>query len=1363
MKRIMMILVCISLTLMSFGPVISLSEPIKPNFYNEDGQKAPNAIETRYSPNKIIVDINGMGDHTTITSALENASDGDTIYVLEGEYQERLTINKSVSIIGAGSDITTINGIDKGDVITILADLVKISNIRIINFWGATGNKGILMNGFSNLTVKNCNISYCRSGLTISGDNNLIKNNIFTDNKDGIYLNGYGSKIIRNIFTTTIDDSICAENSDYTKPWNEVSYNYIKGGERGIRSTGKNILSHNSISYVTKDGMFIVSNSDGNYIRNNSLINNIEGIDVEGGYDSYIENNTVINSEYGIGLGTFGGARTLSGNVLLYNDRAIGLGFGNVDFFNQNFLYENDEGISFHISHNSNVFDNCIMNTTSWAIFITDFTQSPHYPSNNNLFFNNSFIDNDVEGQQVIADATANFWHNPTHGNYWSDYEAIYPAATNDGTFWDTPYSIAGEANALDNFSLVEIPTPEPQVAITSPIALTQFNNQVDINGISVGIIGSIQTVEISIDGGPWTTVSGTDNWEYLWDVSDVENGIYEITVRSYDGSRYSQTRSMDIEVKHPQVPKTPIIDPLQTPDYDGNFTLSWTNISERSFYILQESKEAGHSDWEIIEITDSCNYEARNREDGVYYYRIMVYTPEWKSDWSPILEHSVNYIPPQLPTAPIIIEHEGIVDDGNFMVNWTKIEDCTHYTLHESGSVDFLPYTNHTLSENQISFVEKPNGTYHFRVRANNQNGSSDWSNSISIVVKLKLPPRSPDTPILNDPGEIDHDGDYTLSWSKPPFGESYSLIESCVDTFQDVTEYNLTDTFKAITGKDNGTYWYKVRAHNQNGTSDWSNVVNITVQITNEEEPYLDPPTLESIPTPNDSGKFQLNWNIVSGASLYSVEEKISGIDNYTEIAKGPDNEILITNKDDGIYWYRVKALGAGYRDSNYSNEVSVVVEKKILGIPVLKEMGRTINTTQYIIRWTVVDGVSKYQFQESINDGFAEPSRDVETIENTIVIENEQDGKYYYRVRGISDGVRGPWSEIGWLMLELSVDSKDNTPPTITITSPKGGDVVSGVVKVKGSAIDDDPGDTISFVQIRFTSKNGSWTDASGTVDWAYDWNTTLYGNGIMSIQARCSDGTSLSNIAEISVEINNSKTDHSDIVDGTDDELKDDIDQINNETNGPIDNDPNDDTNQTDDDTDLTEEMILITIGPFQDQNGDPLKNKEITIVVNGHEYIAVTDDSGSVTVEIKKGDMGQDATVRFQTSNGTVEFSMVLETGEKPPDDIYSNEELIDDRANDIESKGSLTVPIILIVVLIVGILAVLLVSKKIKIPLLTDEKESADEDGNGSNDTTSDDKTIVKKITKKRSSKVKKDDDPDELGRVESKPPDKTS
>jgi len=79
MKRIMMILVCISLTLMSFGPVISLSEPIKPNFYNEDGQKAPNAIETRYSPNKIIVDINGMGDHTTITSALENASDGDTI------------------------------------------------------------------------------------------------------------------------------------------------------------------------------------------------------------------------------------------------------------------------------------------------------------------------------------------------------------------------------------------------------------------------------------------------------------------------------------------------------------------------------------------------------------------------------------------------------------------------------------------------------------------------------------------------------------------------------------------------------------------------------------------------------------------------------------------------------------------------------------------------------------------------------------------------------------------------------------------------------------------------------------------------------------------------------------------------------------------------------------------------------------------------------------------------------------------------------------------------------------------------------------------------------------------------------------
>ena len=48
-----------------------------------------------------------------------------------------------------------------------------------------------------------------------------------------------------------------------------------------------------------------------------------------------------------------------------------------------------------------------------------------------------------------------NIFLHSTHGNYWNDYTTRYPSATNDGTVWNTPYTIDGEASAQDNYPLV--------------------------------------------------------------------------------------------------------------------------------------------------------------------------------------------------------------------------------------------------------------------------------------------------------------------------------------------------------------------------------------------------------------------------------------------------------------------------------------------------------------------------------------------------------------------------------------------------------------------------------------------------------------------------------------------------------------------------------------------------------------------------------------------------------------------------------------------------------------------------------------------------------------------------------------------
>ena len=69
-------------------------------------------------------------------------------------------------------------------------------------------------------------------------------------------------------------------------------------------------------------------------------------------------------------------------------------------------------------------------------------------------FYRNNFIDNE---QQVIVgiSGSVNDWDVSGLGNYWSDYIAKYPNATElDSTgIWNTPYVI--DANNEDNNPLV--------------------------------------------------------------------------------------------------------------------------------------------------------------------------------------------------------------------------------------------------------------------------------------------------------------------------------------------------------------------------------------------------------------------------------------------------------------------------------------------------------------------------------------------------------------------------------------------------------------------------------------------------------------------------------------------------------------------------------------------------------------------------------------------------------------------------------------------------------------------------------------------------------------------------------------------
>ena len=79
----------------------------------------------------IIVAKGSGGDYSTIQAAINNANNGDTIYIWSGTYYENVVVNKTVTIIGNGTGKTFINGSRTGDTIIVKSDGVNITGVKV--------------------------------------------------------------------------------------------------------------------------------------------------------------------------------------------------------------------------------------------------------------------------------------------------------------------------------------------------------------------------------------------------------------------------------------------------------------------------------------------------------------------------------------------------------------------------------------------------------------------------------------------------------------------------------------------------------------------------------------------------------------------------------------------------------------------------------------------------------------------------------------------------------------------------------------------------------------------------------------------------------------------------------------------------------------------------------------------------------------------------------------------------------------------------------------------------------------------------------------------------------------------------------
>ena len=81
----------------------------------------------------ITVDDDGEAEFTSIQDAINVSVDGDSVQVWDGEYREALIVNKSISIIGNGSEKTSLNSDSELATITLISNLISIQGFTIAN------------------------------------------------------------------------------------------------------------------------------------------------------------------------------------------------------------------------------------------------------------------------------------------------------------------------------------------------------------------------------------------------------------------------------------------------------------------------------------------------------------------------------------------------------------------------------------------------------------------------------------------------------------------------------------------------------------------------------------------------------------------------------------------------------------------------------------------------------------------------------------------------------------------------------------------------------------------------------------------------------------------------------------------------------------------------------------------------------------------------------------------------------------------------------------------------------------------------------------------------------------------------------
>ncbi|MDP8285109.1 MAG: hypothetical protein RAP03_00465, partial [Candidatus Electryonea clarkiae] len=497
---------------------------------------------------------------------------------------------------------------------------------------------------------------------------------------------------------------------------------------------------------------------------------------------------------------------------------------------------------------------------------------------------------------------------------------------------------------------------------------------------------------------------------------------------------------------------------------------------------------------------TTDTTYDLSNLTDGsTYWWKVRAQDEGTEGIWSDDTFSFLIYV----VEAPEPFDLTLPANDSTLIIDSVKVQwsassdnddgDTLYYEVEWSGFDDFsVSFTSITIDTFHSITGLPDDTTIYWRVKAVDTYGvetyadpEAGWFFHISI-------PGSPSAFSLIAPENLATcwTGDTTLVWETsidPDVGDEITYVIWWLTSDNTMDSASTADTFYAFDNLTNGlTYWWRVRAQDENTPGTWSNETHqLEVIIPNAPGDF--DLTSPADGTVINADNVTVYWETSIDADLgdqitYHVEW--SGYDDFTEpyTETTTDTFFTITDfeelgelPDDTTLYWRVKAVDE-YNLETYANPETgwyfeIYIEEPPGNFGLLAPSDEdTIWTENATLSWETSvepdpgDDVT-YWVWWATDLNFTLNLDSASTTDTTYDLANLTDGStYYWKVRAQDEGTVGVWSDDTFSFLIYVVEAPE--PFNLTLPANDSTLIIDSVTVRWSASSDIDDGDTLYY---------------------------------------------------------------------------------------------------------------------------------------------------------------------------------------------------------------------------------------------------------------------------------------------------------